>query len=163
MKKFVSASYLVFISLLFFSCRKNDSHFIFAEAEIPARLESAIYPVITKPGEMIIGNEQATCTVGETVTIFLPYQVVADDIQNATLYINDAETGEVLREMAMVPSTDLSIINIIVPEEIQGTSYMFASIPIENNFSGKRLGLSTKITAYKLSSEDAMTNAIRVQ
>lgn len=163
MKKFVSVSYLAFISLLFFSCSKNDSHYIFAEAEIPARLESAIYPVITKPGEMAIGNEQAICSVGETVTLFLPYEVVADDVQNAALYIKDAQTGEVLREIAMVPSTDLSILNITVPEEIQGTTYMFVSFPIENDMSGKHLGLSTKITAYKLSSEDAMSNAFQVQ
>lgn len=164
MQKFVSAASMAFITLLFFSCSKNDSHYIFAQEEIPARLESTIYPVVTKPGgEMAIGNEQAICSTGETITIFLPYQVVGDDIQNAILYAKDAVTGETVREIPMVLSTDLSILNVTVPEEIQGSTFMFAVLPIENDLSGKHVGITTKIIASKLNSEDAIPTAFQVQ
>ena len=163
MKKFVSAVYPALLSLLLFSCSRNESHYIFAKDEIQARLESKIYPIVTKPGEMAIGNEQAICSVGETVTLFVPYQVVADDVQNAILYVKDATTGEIVRELAMTLSTDLSILNVTVPEEIQGSTFMFVSLPIENDLGGKHLSLSTQIIANKISSEDAVTNAFQVQ
>jgi hypothetical protein len=164
MKKFVPVTYLAILSLLFFSCNKNESHYIFAKEEVPAKLESKIYPVITGVnGEIVLGKEQSTCTVGETVTLFLPYEVVADDIQNGRLTITDGGTGEVVRELEMTMSTDLSIINVIVPEEIQGSSFLFVNIPIEGDMAGKSFHIATKMEAYKLTSQDEMKHAFNVQ
>ena len=163
MKKRPSITLLTFLTILFFSCNKNESHYFLAKDEVAPRLESTIFPVVTKPTEMVIGNEQSLCSVGETITLFLPYQVVADDIQHATISLKDESTGDVVREMEMVSSTDLSILNVTVPEEIQGSGFMFITIPIESDLSGKRIGVSTKITAYKQFSEDAMHNAFLVQ
>jgi hypothetical protein len=160
MKKFVPTSYLVLLSLLFFSCNKNESHYIFAPEAVEEILESHIYPVVTKPTEMVIGNPESVCTVGETVTLFLPYKVVADDIQNGIVSLKDAVTGETVRELEMTLSTDLSVINVTVPEEIQGSSFMFVNIPIEADLLGKTLNVSTRLVAYKQNSEDAVANAL---
>jgi hypothetical protein len=163
MKKLVSASYLVLFTLLFLACSKNESHYILADDKLPERLDSDIYPVATKPGEMVIGNEQAICTVGETVTLFLPYHVVSDDIQHATIAVTDALTGETVRDLKMTLSTDISVLNVTVPEEIQGTSFMFVNVKVENDLIGRTLNVATKIVAYKQTSEDAVKNAFQVQ
>jgi hypothetical protein len=163
MKKLVSTSYLVLFSILYFSCSKNESHYILAKEELTERLDSDIYPVATKPGEMVIGNEQSICMVGETVTLFLPYQVISDDIQNATIVVTDALTGETVRQLAMTFSTDISVLNVTVPEEIQGSSFMFVNIPVENDLIGRTLNVATKIIAIKQTSEDAVNNAFQVQ
>ncbi len=163
MKKSLPATLMAVLSLLLFSCNKNDSQYIFAEQAVTPKLESTIYPVVTRPSELVIGTEQSILTVGETMTVFLPYQITGDDIQNATLSFKDAVTGELVKESSMMLSTDLSILNVSVPEELQGTSFMFVTIPIEVDLTGKRIDLSTKIVAYKLSSEEKMTNAFQVQ
>ena len=163
MKKLVSTSYLVLFSLLFLACSKNESHYILAKEELTERLDSDIYPVATKPVEMVIGNEQSICTVGETITLFLPYHVVSDDIQNATIVVTDALTGETVRQFAMTLSTDLSVLNVTVPEEIQGTSFMFANVKVENDLIGRTLNVATKIVAIKQTSEDVVKNAFQVQ
>lgn len=163
MKKLVSTSYLVLFSLLFLACSKNESHYILANEELTQRLDSDIYPVATKPGEMVIGNEQSICTVGETVTLFLPYHVVSDDIQNATIVVTDALTGETVRELTMTLSTDISVLNVTVPEEIQGTSFMFVNVKVENDLIGRTLNVATKIVGYKQTSEDAVKSAFQVQ
>lgn len=162
MKKSLPATLMAVLSLLIFSCNKSDSQYIFAEQPVMPKLESTIYPVVTRPSELVIGTEQSILTVGETITVFLPYKVTGDDIQNAALYFKDAVTGELIKEASMILSTDLSILNVSVPEELQGSSFMFVSIPIEANLTGKRIDLSTKIVAYKLSSEEKMTNAFQV-
>ena len=112
---------------------------------------------------MVIGNEQSICTVGETVTLFLPYHVFSDDIQNATIVVTDALTGETVRQLPMTLSTDLSVLNVTVPEEIQGTSFMFVNVPVENDLIGRTLNVATKIVATKQTSEDAVKNAFQVQ
>ena len=100
MKKLVPATWLAFFSLLFFSCSKNNGPYAFAPEEIPAKLEAHIYPVVTNSnGEIVLGKEQSSLTVGETVTLFLPYRMVADDIQYGKLYISDAITGGIVREL----------------------------------------------------------------
>ena len=145
MKKLVSTSYLVLFSLLFLACSKNESHYILAKEELTERLDSDIYPVATKPVEMVIGN------------------VVSDDIQNATITVTDALTGEKVRELPMAFSTDLSVLNVTVPEEIQGTSFMFANVKVENDLIGRTLNVATKIVAIKQTSEDVVKNAFQVQ
>jgi len=164
MKKLVSTSYLVLFSLLFLACSKNESHYILANEELAERLDSDIYPVATKAAtEIVIGNEHSTCAVGETVTLFLPYHIVSDDIQHATLTVTDALTGETVREIAMVLSTDLSVLNVTVPEEIQGSTFMFVNVPVENDLIGRTLNVSTRIVAYKQNSEDEVKNALMIQ
>ena len=164
MKKLVSTSWLALFSLLFFACNKNDGPYAYAPEEIPAKLEAHIYPVITgTTGEIILGKEQSTLTVGETVTLFLPYRMVSDDIQNGKLTITDATTGEIVRELNMTFSTDLSVINIAVPEEIQGSTFMFVNLPVDSDLIGRWFNVDAKLEAYKLTTEDNLKNAFNVQ
>lgn len=162
MKNLLTAGCLILFSCLYLSCTKNESHYILANQE-EEYLKSDIYPVATKPAEMVIGNEQAICTVGETVTLFLPYRIAADDIQYATITLTDGLTGEMVRQIPMVLSTDLSVLNVTVPEEIQGSTFMFVNIPIENDLIGRTLNVATKITARIQTSDDTMESAFQVQ
>jgi hypothetical protein len=160
MKKLVVISIL---SVLFFSCSKDNSNYIFQKEEVTPRLESAIFPVMTKPAEVVLGTELSTCAPGESVTLFLPYRVVADDVQEATLVISDPETGSVIRELPMTFSTDPSIANISVPEEIQGSSFMFVTVSIENDMIGKAWTVSTHLKGNAQQSDDTINNAFRVE
>ena len=163
MKKLIRFGYIAMASLLISACSKDNSYFLFATEEAAPRLESDIYPVVTKPAEMTIGNELSVANPGETITLFVPYRVVSDDIQTGTITVKDDISGAIVREIAMTASTDLSVLNVAVPEEIQGSSFMFVNIPIENDLVGLSLTVSTKLVGNKLSSENSMKNAFIVQ
>ncbi len=163
MKKLLQHSYLAIYILLLTSCSKDNSYFIFASEETASRLESDIYPIATKPAEMIIGNELSIASPGETLTIFVPYTVVSDDVQTGIITVKDEISGAIVREIAMTASTDLSVLNVAVPEEIQGTTFMFANIPVENDLVGLSLSVSSTITGNKLSTGDSMKAAFSVQ
>ncbi len=160
MKKLVVISLL---SLLFFSCSKDNSNYIIQKEEVTPRLESAIFPVMTKPAEVVLGTELSTCTPGESITLFLPYRVVADDVQEATMVITDPQSGSVIRELPMTFSTDPSIANVGVPEEIQGSTFLFVTISVENDMMGKAWTVSTRLKANAQQSEDTINNAFRVE
>ena len=76
MKKLVRLSIFALSILSLNACSKDNSYYLFANEETAPRLESAIYPIATKPAEMVIGNELSIASPGETVTIFAPYRVV---------------------------------------------------------------------------------------
>lgn len=154
---------LTLLSLYLLSCSKDNSNYTFEKEKVAARLQSAIFPVFTKPDEVNMGTEGAVCNAGENVSLFLPYKVVSDDVQNAIVSIKDPVTGEVIREIPMTVSTDQSVSNVIVPEELQGSTFMFATVAIENDMIGKNLTVSTKIIANKHNSEDVINNAFRVE
>jgi hypothetical protein len=163
MKKLIRFGYIAMASLLISSCSKDNSNFLLANDEAAPRLESDIYPVATKPAEMTIGNELSVANPGETLTLFVPYRVVSDDVQTGIITVKDEISGAIVREIAMTASTDLSVLNVAVPEEIQGNSFMFVNIPIENDLVGLSLSVSTKLVGNKLSSENGMKAAFIVQ
>lgn len=163
MKKLLQHSYLAIFILLLSSCSKDNSYFIFASEETAPRLESDIYPIATKPAEMIIGSELSIASPGETLTIFVPYTIASDDVQTGIITVKDEISGAIVREIAMTASTDLSVLNVAVPEEIQGTTFMFANIPVENDLVGLSLSVSSKITGNKLSTDDSIKAAFVVQ
>jgi hypothetical protein len=163
MKKLIRFGYIAFSCLLLSSCSKDNSYFLFATEEAAPRLESDIYPLATKPAEITIGNELSVVNPGETLTLFVPYRVVSDDVQTGTITVKDEISGAIVREITMTASSDLSVLNVAVPEEIQGSSFMFVNIPIENDLVGLSLTVSTKLAGNKLSSENTMKNAFIVQ
>lgn len=163
MKNLSTAGCILLFSLLYLSCTKNESHYLFAQPSESEKLEADIYPVATRPTELVIGNEQSVCSVGETLSFFLPYQVSGDDVQNAQFTMTDALTGETVRELPMSFFHDLSVLNVTVPEEIQGRSFMFVNVPIENDLIGRTLNISTKIIASKQTDEDKLMHAVQVQ
>lgn len=162
MKKFVTVSLLAISSFIFSSCNKNVSEDVLAVVPEP-KLEAAIYPVITKPTIMAMGTEQSICNVGDNISLFLPYVIVSDDIQEASLSVRDAITGETLAEMPLSFSTDLSVLNITVPEELQGQTFLFANMNLGTEFSGRKVTVSTIIKATSLRATDTMENAFQIQ
>lgn len=162
MKQIVTAAILAISFLSFNSCNKNVSEDVLVAIPEP-KLESAIYPAITKPGLMVLGTEQSICATGDNISLFLPYEIVSDDIQEATLTIKDATTGVVLKEVPMSFSTDLSVLNISVPEELQGQPFLFTNMNVDSEFAGKILSVSTSIKATSLRSSNTLDNAFQVQ
>lgn len=163
MKKLIHYSQIAIFIFLLSSCSKDNSFYLFANEENASRLEANVFPVATKPAEISLGNELSVANVGETLTFFVPYIVVSDDVQTATISLTDDISGATIREIPMNMSTDLSVLNVIVPEEIQGTSFLFVSIPIENDMSGLSLTVSAKVTGNKENVEDKIKNALRIQ
>lgn len=162
MKQIVTAAILAISSFSFYACNKNVSEDILVAIPEP-KLESAIYPAITKPGLMGLGTEQSICATGDNITLFVPYEVVSEDIQEATITIRDAVTGTVLKEVPMNFSTDLSVLNIPVPEELQGQTFLFSNMNLENEFTGKTVTVSTNIKATLLRSANTLESAFQVQ
>lgn len=162
MKQIVTVAVLAISFLSFNSCNKNVSEDVLVAIPEP-KLESAIYPAITKPGLMVLGTEQSICTTGDNISLFVPYEIVSDDIQEATLSIKDASTGIVLKEVPMSFSTDLSVLNISVPEELQGQLFLFTNMNIDSELAGKVLTVSTTIKATSLRSSSTLDNAFQVQ
>jgi hypothetical protein len=162
MKQIVTATILAITSLSFYSCNKNVSEDVLVAIPEP-KLESAIYPAITKPGLMVIGTEQSICTTGDNITLFVPYEVVSEDIQEATITIKDAATGVILKEVPMNFSTDISVLNVTVPEELQGQLFLFSNLNLDTEFTGKTVTVSTNIKATLLRSTNTLENAFQIQ
>lgn len=163
MKNLIRNAYFSIFILFLSSCSKDNSYYLFASEETASRFEANVFPVATKPAEISLGNELSVANVGETLTFFVPYMVVSDDVQTATISLTDDISGAVIREIPMNMSTDLSVLNVIVPEEIQGTNFLFASIPIENDMAGLSVTVSAKVTGNKENVEDMIKNAFRIQ
>lgn len=163
MKTLIRNAYFSIFILFLSSCSKDNSYYLFTSEETASRLEANVFPVATKPAEISLGNELSVANVGETLTFFVPYMVVSDDVQTATISLTDDISGAVIREIPMNMSTDLSVLNVIVPEEIQGTNFLFVSIPIENDMAGLSLTVSAKVTGNKENVEDMIKNALRIQ
>ncbi|MBY0537123.1 MAG: hypothetical protein K2P88_14830 [Chitinophagaceae bacterium] len=154
---------LLCCTTLVLSCTKNSAHYYLAPDEVEPSLDASIYPVVTTPSKVSIGAENTVVNLGETVTFFVPYKVVGDDVQTATLTLKNNLTGEVLQEAPMTLYNDLSILNVTVPEEIQGTQFFFVSVTLDNPYAGRTVALSTEVVANRGRSKDELVHAFSVQ
>lgn len=159
MKKYSSLFLFVFSFAFLSSCTKNDNYYI---PELEPSLEASVYPQAAAPGLRPLGTEQATLAAGDIATFFVPFQVTADDVQTAVLVVRDANTGELLREVEMIPSSDLTVTNITVPEELQGQTFYFSTVLIDTDFQGHAVSLSTTLKGNRLQAEGSLPNAFIV-
>lgn len=155
------AHLLALCALLFFSCGHWNSNKL--SSGLPVKLKAFVYAVATHVDEMSLANKQALIQTGHHINLFVPYSVEGDEIRSARLSWIDAGTGEALKEIPLQPSTDLSVMNIKVPEELQGTRFLFASVPVEDDLAGHTVSIHSKIETQSKSVEDKLETAFRIQ
>ncbi len=155
------AQWLALSALLFFSCGHWNSNQI--SSRLPVKLKAFVYAVATHADEFRLANKEALIQTGQHINLFVPYTVEGDEIRSARLSWIDAGNGEELKEVILQPSTDLSVMNIKVPEELQGTRFLFASVPVENNLAGHTVSIHSKIESQWRSVDDKLESAFRIQ
>lgn len=152
------ASILALCTILFFSCSHTRT-----TTSFPIKLNAFVYAMATHETEMRLAKTTSIAAAGQDINIFVPYTVQGDEIHSATICWTDAATGEPIKEVALQPSTDLSVMNIKVPEELQGTHFLFAHIPVEEALSGHSINIHSKIESRWKVVEDKIDRAFRVE
>lgn len=152
------ASVLALCSILLFSCSHTRT-----TTGLPIKLKAFVYAMATHENEMRLAKNNSIAPAGQDINLFVPYAIQGDEIRSATICWVDATTGEEIKEVALQPSTDLSVMNIKVPEELQGTSFLFARIPVEAALSGRSINIHSKIESKWRSVEDNIDMAFRVE
>ena len=152
------SSVLAFCTVLFFSCNHTR-----ITTSLPIKLSAFVYAVATHENEMSLAKNNSAIATGKLINLFVPYAIQGDEIRTATIYWIDAATGQEIKEIALHPSTDLSVMNINVPEELQGTSFLFASVPVESSLAGRTISVHSKIEGQWRSAEDKIETAFRIE
>lgn len=148
------------LAISFASCKK-DSFTIPAVTPEPT-LQARIHPVVNEPHEAVLGEGNAVFSVGERVTLYVPYDVNYDYLNSATLTITD-ESGNVMASVDMTQSTNLVAGDLNVPMELQGANFVFATIDLGEEYAGKTLSIRSEVAGSRTLSDHAITNAFSVQ
>lgn len=157
----MKTTFLVAVLAISFASCKKDS-FTVPDVQPQASLQARISPVVNEPFEAVLGDGSAVFTVGERMTIYVPYEVNNDDLSSATLTITD-EAGDVMAVVDMSQSTQALAGEMNVPQQLKGLNFMFATIEFGEQYAGKTLSIHTQVSGDHTTSDDSMPNAFSVQ
>ncbi len=129
------------------SCSRSDNAYITAPA-----LDVSVYPQVAAGGLISLGKKGTVLESGTTATFFVPYRVVADEIRNAELLFTDSKTGTLLYRVPMQTDADVSLVNINVPEELQGHRFSFVTLPVNASLKGHEITLRAALNGRHLQS-----------
>ena len=152
--------YLAVLAILFASCKKDP--FTVPDVTPQPHLQAKIFPVINEPREAVLGDTSAVFSVGERLTIYVPYEATFDEIASATLIVTD-ESGDVMGSFDMGYSHQMSVGEMNVPQPLQGSNFVFATVEIGELYIGKTLSLQTQISGSHTVSDDYLPNAFSVR
>ena len=148
------------MALLLISCKKDS--FTIPDVTPQPELKAAIFPEVIEPRAATLGDSSSIFTVGELMTIFVPYEISRDQLTNAKLIIKD-ENGDILNIFDMSNSTDMTAYDITVPMQIQGSNFVFATIDLEELYAGKVISIEAQISGNHKVSDAKLNNAFTVQ
>jgi hypothetical protein len=148
------------LAVSFVSCKKDS--FKIPDVTPQPHMEAKIYHVINEPRETVLGDSTAVFTVGERMTIYVPYEAIMDNLSSATLTITD-EAGNVMAMVDMTQSTDMMAGQMNVPQQLQGASFVFATIDLGEEYAGRTLSIHSQVSGGQTVSDDAIQNAFSVQ
>jgi len=129
------------------SCSKSDNAYISAPT-----LDVSVYPQVAAGGLLSLGKKGTVLESGTTATFFVPYRVVADEIRNAELLFTDTKTGALLYRIPMQTDADVSLVNITVPEELQGQRFSYVTLPVDVALKGHEISLRAELKGRQLQS-----------
>jgi hypothetical protein len=152
--------YLAVLAIVFSSCKKDP--FTVPDVTPQPQLQAKIFPVINEPREAVLGDTSAVFSVGERITIYVPYEAAFDEVSSATLIVTD-ESGDVMDSFAMGYSHQMMVGEMNVPQALQGSSFVFAIVEVGELYSGKTLSLQTQISGSRTVSDDYLPNAFSVR
>lgn len=165
MKTLLRLTLLTFVSIVLFSCSKTiDKEW--ASPNAPAVTEPSvsakIYEYTTQPALMNLGSPAAIVQEGNKVTIFVPYGIVNDKVTTATLTVKDAVLDEMIGTYNLLPNTNSAAAQLIVPDDLKFSSFMFATFTIDAAYAGKTVSLHTNITGSQVATQDSFENAFSI-
>ena len=148
------------LAVAFVSCQKEP--FTNPDVAPHASMQAKIFPVITEPRQATLGDSTAVFSVGDRMTIYVPYEAAYDNLNSATMTITD-ETGQVMSFVDMTQSTDMMTGEMNVPQALQGSTFVFATIELHELYAGKTLTIHTQVSGGQTVSDDKLVNAFYVQ
>ena len=148
------------MALFLMSCKKDS--FTIPDVTPQPELKAAIFPEVIQPRVATLGDSSSIFTVGEQMTIFVPYEISRDQLTNARLILKD-ENGDVVNVFDMTNSTDMTAWDVTVPIQIQGSNFVFATISLEELYAGKMLSIEAEISGSHKVSDAKLKNAFTVQ
>jgi hypothetical protein len=166
MKTLLRLTLMTFLSATVFSCTKTiDKEWASPNPaqETTPSVSSKIYDYTTMPAFMNLGSPAAVLQEGSTVTIFVPYGIANDKVTGATLTVKEVLFDEQLGTYDLLPSTHSSAAQLIVPDELKSTTFMFATFAIDAAYAGKTVSLFSTIAGSQVSTSDNLVNAFSVQ
>jgi hypothetical protein len=166
MKTLLRLALMTVLSATVFSCSKTIDKEWASQSpaqETAPSISSEIYDYTTMPSFMNLGSPAAVLQEGSTVTIFVPYGIANDKVSNATITVKDVLFDEELGTYNLLPNTHSSAAQLVVPEELKSTTFMFASFTIDAAYAGKTVSLFSTIAGSQVSTTDNLVNAFSVQ
>lgn len=152
--------FVAVLAMFCISCKKDS--FTIPDVSPQAELKASIFPAIAQPRVATLGDPDAVFNVGDQMTIFVPYEISRDELSKARLLIKD-DAGEILNIYDMTNSTDLSAFEITVPESLQGASFVFATINLDELYAGKVVSIEAQVSGNHRTFDAQLPNAFSVQ
>jgi hypothetical protein len=151
---------MAILAIAFVSCKKDP--FTVPDVTPQASMQAKIFPMVNEPRQATLGDASAIFTVGERITIYVPYDANYDNLTSATLTITD-ETGQVVTLVDMTQSTDMTAGEMNIPQQLQGSTFVFATIDLGEEYAGKTLSIHSQVSGGYTTSDDKLENAFSVQ
>ena len=148
------------MALFLISCKKDS--FTIPDVTPQPELKAVIFPSVIQPRAATLGDSSSIFTVGELMTVFVPYEISRDQLTTARLILKD-ENGDVVNIFDMSNSTDMTAWDVDVPVQLKGSNFVFASISLEEMYAGKMISIEAQISGNHKVSDAKLMNAFTVQ
>ena len=155
-----STVFAAIMALFLMSCKKDS--FTIPDVTPQPELKAAIFPSVIQPRAATLGDSSSIFTVGELMTVFVPYEINRDQLTTARLVLKD-ENGDVVNVFDMSNSTEMSAWDVDVPVQLQGSNFVFATINLEEMYAGKMISIEAQISGNHKVSDARLNNAFTVQ
>src|SRR5882762_6899339 len=96
MKTVTRISLFAILSLVLFSCSKEDQLPPYTGGSAQPTIVTTLNPSVTQPFDAMLGSSAAVFQVGNTVTLYLSTQTVNESVSSVNLSVRDSETQELL-------------------------------------------------------------------
>lgn len=163
MKTVIRLGFLLTLSVVFFSCSKqNELSTTAVDNSIPS-ISSKIFPYTNQPIATMLGKSQGGFHSGDVIALYVPYGVYNDVVVSGTLMLKDVAHDQVLGTYQLLPSTDSSAAQLTIPGEIRDVPFMFTTFTIDDSYIGKTVSIYTSIAGSRTASEDFLENGFFIE
>jgi hypothetical protein len=165
MKTIFHLCVIAIFSIATVSCKKSDLSDVTSEPTVYTEptISSKINPFIIEPSALELGTEFAVIHTDEKVTFFIPYSITNENIKNATVTMTDDATGLTVNTYNLIPSSDPSASSLNFPDNMElGKEFYFISFVASEEYVGKTISISTRISGESTTSRDQLNAAFSV-
>lgn len=163
MKTVIRLGFLLTLSVVFFSCSKQNELSVTPVDQSTPSISSKIFPYTNQPISTMLGKSQGGFHSGDVIALYVPYGINNDVVVSASMTIKDAVRDEVLGTYELLPSTDSSAAKLNIPGDLRDTPFMFTTFTIDDAYIGKTVNIYTTIVGGKTASEDFLENGFFIE